>query len=134
MKKKTTSRKILEVQITSPLKDAVRITSHPELCEKRLRKGCTSLMYACQQGLTDRVIEKVHTEVKIKRFDSCLMSRSQFCCTKVSTEIHSFARCIITSPFLSFLPFSFNLLINFFISRLLLLPPLWPHVMTSFLH
>jgi hypothetical protein len=65
-KKKKSTQKILEVEITSPLKDAVRITSHTELNEKRLRGGCTSLMYACQQGLTDRVIEKVHTEVKRK--------------------------------------------------------------------
>lgn len=127
MPKKKTTRKVLEVQITSPMEDAVRITSHPELCEKnfRLKKGCTSLMYACQQGLTDRVIEKVHREVKIQKSESCLVSRSQFCCAKISTEIHSFTHYIIPLP--SFLPFSFNLRINFFISRLLLLlPSFWP--------
>lgn len=63
-------KKYLEVEITSPLPDAVRITKlniefgSGRNDTRRLKKGCTSLMYACQQGLTDRVIEKVHSEVK----------------------------------------------------------------------
>lgn len=69
------ARKYLEVEITSPLPDAVRITKlsigyeddEAVKCDakkRRLKKGCTSLMYSCQQGLTASVIEKVHSEVK----------------------------------------------------------------------
>jgi hypothetical protein len=61
-------KKYLEVEITSPLPDAVRITKlsigYTDDSKKRLKKGCTSLMYCCQQGLTADVIEKVHSEVK----------------------------------------------------------------------
>lgn len=71
------ARKYFEVEITSPLPDAVRITKlsigyeddEAVKCDakkRRLKKGCTSLMYSCQQGLTASVIEKVHSEVKGK--------------------------------------------------------------------
>jgi hypothetical protein len=31
---------------------------------KRLSQGCTTLMYACQQGLTDQVVEELRKKVK----------------------------------------------------------------------
>lgn len=32
----------------------------------RLKGGCTSLMYACQQGLTDTIVKEVRTQVNVK--------------------------------------------------------------------
>lgn len=32
---------------------------------KRLRGGCTNLMYACQQGLTDTIVKAVRSQVNI---------------------------------------------------------------------
>lgn len=32
---------------------------------KRLRLGCTNLMYACQQGLTDTIVKAVRSQVNI---------------------------------------------------------------------
>lgn len=31
--------------------------------ENRLKEGCTNLMYACQQGLTDKIIGELRLEV-----------------------------------------------------------------------
>lgn len=31
--------------------------------ENRLKEGCTNLMYACQQGLTDKIIGELRSEV-----------------------------------------------------------------------
>lgn len=32
----------------------------------RLKGGCTNLMYACQQGLTDTIVKEVRSQVNIK--------------------------------------------------------------------
>ena len=32
---------------------------------KRLTKGCSSLMYACQRGLTDQIVKELRTKVNI---------------------------------------------------------------------
>lgn len=34
--------------------------------KNRLRGGCTNLMYACQQGLTDTIVEEVRKQVNVK--------------------------------------------------------------------
>lgn len=36
--------------------------------EHRLTKGCTSLMYACQQGKTGTIVTELRNKVNIKRF------------------------------------------------------------------
>lgn len=33
--------------------------------EKRLSRGCSNLMYACQQGLTDNIVKELRKKVKI---------------------------------------------------------------------
>jgi hypothetical protein len=39
----------------------------------RLKGGCTNLMYACQQGLTDKIVKEVRLQVKIE----CKLQPSQ---------------------------------------------------------
>ena len=39
----------------------------------RLKGGSTSLMYACQQGLTDTIVKEIRLEVNVKK--NCKPSR-----------------------------------------------------------
>lgn len=36
---------------------------------RRLKRGCTSLMYACQQGLTDKIVKEIRSQVTT--FSAC---------------------------------------------------------------
>ena len=40
---------------------------------RRLKGGSTSLMYACQQGLTDTIVKEIRLEVNVKK--NCKPSR-----------------------------------------------------------
>lgn len=44
----------------------------PERCEdqNRLRGGCTNLMYACQQGLTDTIVKEVRKQVNRRKLQT----------------------------------------------------------------
>lgn len=35
----------------------------------RLKHGCTGLMYACQQGLTDKIVKEIRFQVKMEPTD-----------------------------------------------------------------
>lgn len=39
------------------------IEANDHICKRRLSKGCTHLMYACQQGLTDEIAKELRTKV-----------------------------------------------------------------------
>lgn len=41
----------------------------------RLKGGCTGLMYACQQGLSDSIIKEVRSQVNIKKHQGLCMHR-----------------------------------------------------------
>lgn len=38
---------------------------------RRLKRGCTSLMYACQQGLTDKIVKEIRSQVTTAQW--CLL-------------------------------------------------------------
>lgn len=46
-----------------PLDEQCKITNKPTDHPKRLTKGCTSLMYACQQGHTGTIVKELRTKV-----------------------------------------------------------------------
>lgn len=45
-------------------------------CEKRLTRGCSNLMYACQQGLTDSIVKELRNKVKL--LYKCAVRKSLF--------------------------------------------------------
>lgn len=43
--------------------------------KNRLKGGCTNLMHACQQGLTDTIVKEVRKQVNVKH-NSCFLAEA----------------------------------------------------------
>lgn len=52
----------LQVKL-APLNGVTQPTAKRYKERNRLRGGCTNLMYACQQGLTDAIVKEVRSQV-----------------------------------------------------------------------
>lgn len=67
----------------------------------RLKGGSTSLMYACQQGLTDTIVKEIRLEVNVKK--NCKPSRkfSQFWSTNIYLSITCFHKLQVSTQLFS---------------------------------
>lgn len=73
------NQKILQVKL-APLNGVTQAKSSTKSKDRsRLKGGCTNLMYACQQGLTDTIVKEVRLQVNIKyRLKFCFDSFHEF--------------------------------------------------------
>lgn len=49
----------------APLNGVIQPKPRSSKDRHRLKGGCTNLMYACQQGLTDTIVKEVRSQVNI---------------------------------------------------------------------
>lgn len=49
----------------APLNGVIQPKPKSSKDRNRLKGGCTNLMYACQQGLTDTIVKEVRSQVNI---------------------------------------------------------------------
>lgn len=60
----------LQVKL-APLNGVIPSTVKRSKDRNRLKGGCTNLMYACQQGLTDTIVKEVRLQVKSQNEEIC---------------------------------------------------------------